>query len=209
MGRWASRDPIVELGALLRMGETLRNRDTGAVISDAADLLPEPDIEDHLAAYAFVLNDPLNGFDILGLTSDLADECPEGWVWGPLDPAIAEIPAPDGCSLVPDRFDGCAFTPACDGHDLCYSDCDMSRRDCDRRFLDDLRAACEECSRRRPFPGDRARRRWLRRCRRRARVYYRGVRVLGRGPYVNRQREACGCMCDITYYWPGGNAPIP
>ncbi|WP_165225430.1 hypothetical protein [Aquisphaera insulae] len=65
-----------------------------------------------------------------------------------------------GNRLVKQGFFGADFRPACQGHDTC----ERAPRDCDRQFLRDMYAACENST----DPS---------RCRRKARNYYMGSRV--------------------------------
>lgn len=46
--------------------------------------------------------------------------------------------------IVPNRFFAADFTPACNKHDLCYSDCYRTKKECDREFYDDLVAVCRQ-----------------------------------------------------------------
>jgi hypothetical protein len=92
--------------------------------------------------------------------------------------AAARPHAPNGCGTtstawVPELH----FTPACNRHDICYSTPGVVRRDCDRRFLYDMRAICDA--------------RWDRiSCRMLADLYYAAVRILGRWAFEIDQRRA-------------------
>ncbi len=78
----------------------------------------------------------------------------------------------DGCTAVPDRipllYD---FTSACNSHDLCYSDSEVTRESCDDGLLREAEASCN---------GKRA-------CLKAAQVLYKGVRRFGQ-PYFRRAR---------------------
>ena len=73
--------------------------------------------------------------------------CGAGQTWG-------------GNRLVRQGFVGVDIRPACQAHDTCYD----SPRECDRRFLCDMYAACENS----PNP---------RKCRKKARTYFLASRV--------------------------------
>jgi hypothetical protein len=201
-GRWLSRDPIDEPDPIRELVDLQRRQKpalSGSLNlgheSDPA-LLTDPNL------FLFVANDPVNGFDILGLKSDFAKTCPEGWYWGE---TFGIVPPADGCStppLVPTDYDGCDFTPACNNHDYCYSDCDMGRKDCDKNLRNDMKASCDACASKRTFPNDKAKKKWLRACRKWGDIYYAAVRSFGGDPYKNRQESACGCKCDISQFLP-------
>lgn len=48
-----------------------------------------------------------------------------------------------GNRLVPQGFYGADFRQACANHDYCYNNRCMSRKDCDRQFLNDMYEAAE------------------------------------------------------------------
>jgi RHS repeat-associated protein len=63
----------------------------------------------------------------------------------------------DGCGppeyhkLIPEAgipflwlFGGFLFTPACYSHDICYQECDRSKKDCDDTFLKELNEICDK-----------------------------------------------------------------
>jgi RHS repeat-associated protein len=202
LGRWLSRDPIEEPDPIREQSELQRRNGHLLSVSPPFGLHDVPDTWLELNLFGFVENDPVNGFDVLGLKSDFAKTCPSGWIWAPRDDAIAEIPPADGCSFVPDDYDGCFFTPSCNNHDYCYSDCDMSRKDCDKNLKSDMETACEACASNRTFPNDKSKNEWLKKCKRRAAAYYWGVRAGGSSPYSDRQKKACGCTCDISQFLP-------
>ncbi len=81
-----------------------------------------------------------------------------------------------GCTGVPDSYFGADFFPACAAHDLCYSPgSTLDRLTCDRRLYHDLMAAClATFGRTNPLRYG---------CLVQARIYYIGVRLLGRGNY--------------------------
>lgn len=99
-------------------------------------------------------------------------------------PAIGRIPrvaSPDllstpGCTGVPDSYFGADFFPACDAHDRCYSpDSRTDRLVCDRRLYRALMTAClDTFGRTNPLRYS---------CLAQARIYYIGVRLLGRWNY--------------------------
>jgi hypothetical protein len=68
--------------------------------------------------------------------------------------------------IIPQGGYGVDFRPACQRHDDCYLTPGASRRECDRQFLNDMRAICANSNNPRG-------------CNRRATVYYRFVRLFG------------------------------
>jgi len=89
----------------------------------------------------------------------------------------------DGGKKFPDVFPNYSFTEACRKHDLCYTNCNTSKKECDREFLHNLLDSC-------PDFGPREIRK---ECRERAANYYRGVDSLGDSAYEAAQKENCGC----------------
>ncbi len=82
-----------------------------------------------------------------------------------------------GGYLVPEYI----FAEACNRHDQCYMSCQMQKEDCDRRFLDDMRRACDA-----RYPNERGQRAA---CKTAAYGYYRAVRTkIGWGTYQWAQR---------------------
>jgi len=162
-GRWPSRDPVQEDGGL--------------------------------NLYGFVENSSINTWDLLGnVPSWKRCTSPEVWTTDP----NGSTPPADGCSAPgwlpgekdnPGWFLDADFEAACNGHDLCYSNCSSSRRSCDRSFRDAMLAACDGIYS------------WWnpqrRRCRDWARNYYRAVRLFAgvNGAYRDRQEAACYCAC--------------
>lgn len=77
-------------------------------------------------------------------------------------------------------FQGCAgadFREACRRHDACYDTIGSNRRECDRRFLEEMLAECPESKH--PL-----------RARYRAHIAYLGVKVAGEGAWKSAQRLA-------------------
>jgi hypothetical protein len=93
---------------------------------------------------------------------------------GLLDAAVPECP----CGIV-------CFTPACNGHDVCYTTCGSSRAECDAAFYWDMARLCDEAHD--PAAPVHAR------CIVLAYVYYRAVVVFGSGFFERSQVQACAC----------------
>lgn len=77
-------------------------------------------------------------------------------------------------------FQGCAgadFREACRRHDACYDTIGSNRRECDRRFLEEMLAECPDSKH--PL-----------RARYRAHLAYLGVKVAGQGAWKSAQRLA-------------------
>jgi RHS repeat-associated protein len=130
LGRWVSRDPIGESG-----GYNL---------------------------YLCVGNTPTNYIDALGLQfpGGIPIQIPRPINvpppnWPPNQPWPP--PQPPGPGTGPGGPNGCGaaggtqyrgnyglwdFTPACNGHDICYGTCGSSKEDCDIRFLADMLSIC-------------------------------------------------------------------
>ena len=94
--------------------------------------------------------------------------------------ALARAPAPlssRGCTGVPDSWFGADFFPACAAHDRCYSPASSTaRRACDQALYEDLAASCRRSfGRHDPLRYG---------CLVQARIYHRGVRLLGRSHYA-------------------------
>jgi RHS repeat-associated protein len=184
------------------------------------DPIEEGDGGDNL--YSFVVNNPGDLFDVLGLVPGPC-VCPAGSNTGKRakDPAGYK-PEENGCGpgglplnqLVPeDPAGGCPFTPACNGHDRCYGTCNSGKGNCDKQFLDDLLALCNSCASDgkpkymwvRCGPSKPPRRckklvdasRWKRRCESLARIYYRAVAGrLANASYREGQNDGCeDCCC--------------
>ena len=95
--------------------------------------------------------------------SSVQAECPP---WRPCGPGNSW----GGNRLIPQGFHGADFRPACAAHDACYSGSGVSRAECDRQFLCNMRAACECSSRPKA-------------CSRKARMYYNAARIFGGSMY--------------------------
>ena len=170
--------------------------------------------------YSFVVNNPPNLFDIMGLSPGPC-VCPSGSSKGrrAKDPATYQ-PIVNGCgpggffnAIVPeDPAGGCSFTPACNGHDSCYATCNSGQANCDKQFLDDLLALCNSCASDGkpkymwvrcgpPKSPSRCKKlvdssRWKRHCESMARTYYHAVAGLGGSSYKKGQNEGCeDCCC--------------
>jgi RHS repeat-associated protein len=130
LGRWITRDPIGENG-----GYNL---------------------------YLYVGNTPNNSIDALGLqfpggvpiqvpwpTNVPPPNWPPNQPWPPPQPRDPGTGpgGPNGCGAAggaqfPGNFGLWDFTPACNGHDICYGTCGSSKEDCDSQFLDDMLSIC-------------------------------------------------------------------
>lgn len=89
--------------------------------------------------------------------------------------------------LVPNYFLDANFTPACNKHDLCYSDCSRTKKQCDDDFYDDLVDVC-----RKTYPGfwDSVPRGL---CESAAWGYYTSVNSFGNSFWADAQIEGCQC----------------
>ena len=116
------------------------------------------------------------------------NQCPR------LRPYVNHVPMANGCGpeggsipVPQDPAPGCQpFTPACNGHDLCWDDCQNSaghKLGCDAAFLQNLRQICSGCSN------------LVARnlCEKLASAYAAAVGVGGWGAYYAAQRQACQC----------------
>ena len=154
--------------------------------------------------YGYVVNDPLNAFDLLGLSS-LGKQCPDGW-----KPCAKEghVPGSNGCGpegwknrLVPDMpFWMIDFTESCNAHDRCYDTCHengaAAKRHCDDEFLSDMQL---QCFRRWGIidggPGSGLSRWRWQRCRELAAIYHGAVAAAGASAFNAAQDNACDCCC--------------
>ncbi|CAF3453258.1 unnamed protein product [Rotaria socialis] len=75
------------------------------------------------------------------------------------------------------------FTPACNGHDLCYGKCNNHKSSCDTTFLAIMLASCKANF----FL-------LLLDCLKNAEAFYIAVDWLGHGPFVSAQNEDCECI---------------
>ena len=82
----------------------------------------------------------------------------------------------DGCTDVPDSYFGANFRPACDKHDACYSTpSHTDRLVCDQELKRNLSSACvHHFGKKNPLRYS---------CLGQAKIYYAGVRKLGRSHY--------------------------
>lgn len=102
--------------------------------------------------------------------------------------------------LVPDKPGGFDFTEACNNHDECYSDCSISRSQCDSEFKSDAESVCSGLSTKpgwkphingkgglqpSPSPYDR--------CMRTANTCYQAVNNFGEGACKNAREGKEGC----------------
>ena len=104
------------------------------------------------------------------------------------------VPTSNGCGgagitehIVPNSYFNANFKPACDAHDICYTDCNKTKERCDDEFYDDLMDAC-----RKAYPS------WwevgaLASCEAVVHGYYQSVRTFGHGFWVAAQQEGCEC----------------
>jgi hypothetical protein len=102
-------------------------------------------------------------------------------------------PVPNGCgpngwlsAVVPECPLGLpCFTPACNGHDICYSTCGSDRRACDAAFYRDMLSICADSL----APGGRT----YERCRDVAYIYWLAVDAFGQPYFAGGQQEVCAC----------------
>ncbi|MEO6989027.1 MAG: phospholipase A2 [Aquihabitans sp.] len=104
-------------------------------------------------------------------------------------PAAAHGKFQNGCTGVPDSGQDFNFHKSCDSHDLCYhykrlGTGEVGRKKCDVQFLDNMRAWCRANTVNKSVRTTRGRDTTYRnprdRCNSRAKLYYNGVRVLGK-----------------------------
>jgi len=193
LGRFVSRDPIGEEGGI--------------------------------HAYAFVENAPTHNVDKLGRQK--WRKCKPPKIWGPKPDG--EVPPADGCSLGPlkyltpsgdadDPTGQCSFKWACNIHDLCYSVCKRTKKNCDDQFFQNLGTACSFCaSAMNPGPGKDA---FTDLCNDLVNKYYSGVsgtlggaiggvvKALANSAYKDRQKKNCGCVCRPPPMPPRGTGVI-
>lgn len=81
------------------------------------------------------------------------------------------------CSYVPEKYRHFDFSEACQEHDDCYAERDMSRKRCDKAFYRNMKSICRELD-----DG-------YRRCRTVAYIYYKGVRLFG-APMYNQDTDS-------------------
>lgn len=103
-------------------------------------------------------------------------------------------PSSNGCGgtgitekFVPDRFFSADFNPVCNKHDLCYSDCNRTKKECDREFYNDLIAVCRQTY---PTAWDTIPRGL---CEVTAWGYYQGVNAFGNSFWASAQVKGCEC----------------
>lgn len=104
------------------------------------------------------------------------------------------VPRSNGCGgagitehIVPDSYFDANFRPACDAHDICYTDCNKTQKQCDDKFFYDLMDACKK-----------AYTEWwqlgaLATCEGVVHTYYQSVNALGHSFWVAAQEEGCEC----------------
>ena len=88
--------------------------------------------------------------------------------WRPCGPGDTNT----GNKCAPQTYRGVDMRPACQAHDNCYANKSGSQKQCDQRFLADLKARCDQGGN----PGG---------CYRRARILYLLVRIGGADAYKN------------------------
>lgn len=108
-----------------------------------------------LNLYAFVGNSTVSQVDVLGLAT--CSKCPAGKkarVGGgtcgtEYRTTIQDgVPTYNGCGgagsiSVPGGGPLWNFTPACNGHDMCYGTCGASKNSCDAQFFIDMKTICD------------------------------------------------------------------
>lgn len=129
-----------------------------------------------------------------------ADGCPQGWKMVP-NPQFP--PKANGCGpaqsppLLTILLAGLQMTvgqaklifhQACNDHDLCWGECEISRAECDEAFGKDLKAAC---NREYPFGTKRHTD-----CLVMASLFSGFVKKTGKGSYEKAVKKHCKCVCD-------------
>ena len=166
-----------------QLGRFLQHDPLGVIPKNDSILVPFIQFYDGMSIYEFVLSNPIVGIDPLGLL-----------LYRPFPPKPI-LPSPPfgtvcgsgrGAGWVPDNPLGHKFASACQNHDDCYegkgpSGCDADRKDCDEKFLEDMKQICLNG----PM--------WkYENCRNNARIYYWVVRIGGGVPFDNaRQGPPC------------------
>ncbi len=166
--------------------------------------------------YGYVMNDPLNKIDPLGLDDADIDfrntdryrelervgrkfwddvQKRRGADWcGPAENRLLGF-------LVPDRVGGFNFAGPCKSHDECYSDCGKTKDQCDRNLRNDIEEVCRQAGSQCPGYADK---------------YYKGVsdyypsrlRVPwrpGQGAYESAQKNCLFCPTPSTSPTPRAN----
>lgn len=92
--------------------------------------------------------------------------------WRPCGPGNTNT----GNTCAPQTYRGADLRPACHNHDKCYENKSGTQKECDERFLADMKAQCDKAGN--PCG-----------CYRRARILYTLVRIGGRSAYEKAKRE--------------------
>ncbi|HAF95012.1 MAG TPA: hypothetical protein DER10_05700 [Elusimicrobia bacterium] len=93
----------------------------------------------------------------------------------------------EGDWAIPDRDRGefFDFTGSCQAHDNCYEKCDKSKWSCDKRFLHNMLDSCRVL-----FHNNK-------KCRDRAKLYFKEVIKWGGRSYKSAQKSNCVCKGQI------------
>ncbi len=188
-GRFNTYDPIGEVAFLVH-AEIYFSKESNSVAS-IREKFGEIFLSYASNKYEFVRNSSPFAYDFCGLNRA---DCHPPMVWQQSPTGI--VPPVDGCSAPrmlpgapndPGWFLDVNFTDVCNQHDLCYSDCNTSKQDCDENFRVALLGYCQQ-----RYPTN-----WLQRnrCNTWARAYFQGVDWGGNEPYNNRQNLNCHCAC--------------
>ena len=189
LGRWVSRDPIVNAWEKQAQRSTRPLNAVAAAIRDLGKNL-----------YVSVANDPVGDADLNGFCSWHPDlnsyQEPEPSPYNPWDDV-------NGCSLSPDdpmkwtppHFISCPFTPTCNAHDACYGTCFSGKGNCDYAFYEGLLGHCYECYTASFWWWDPGGWIWLGDCSAVALTYYTSVSAAGGPAYVSGQEDGCRECC--------------
>ena len=223
IGRWTSRDPIMDNGNILIrvMGHMQLARQLQHLAAHGPTPLRKvvlhPGSDSRVVDYGFVLNRPVGIYDVLGLdhpdtlcppVSDDARICKNGKKQSSTSQTSngcgsKTFPVPDN----PMHLPGCSFTSACDYHDCCYGTCGSGKLACDWGFYVRMLAQCNICG---DIYGNLAKDD----CEKYAKTYYGAVTVVAWGPWDSAQSSACESCCPIQappyfYGYPVDTIPFP
>lgn len=110
----------------------------------------------------------------------------------PSSPPVANGCGAKGGKKFPDQVFAANFKNGCDGHDLCWGSCVITKQSCDETLLNDLLFECTSVfAELNPLT--------MRICFAAAEAYYLAVNIPGYESWVAAQRESCMC-CDLKDY---------
>lgn len=102
-------------------------------------------------------------------------------------PRPGHVPVSNGCGLAGMNLNMGfpEFTKCCDGHDICYHTCGNKFYDCEDQFEDCLTEVCK---------GFKKNKEKLKKCKNAIAMMQMGTNLMGCGPYMSSQEEACVCL---------------